>query len=116
MTGPFPFGVTVTVHRQARSRFGDRTDTTSHTVAGCAIAQSLGQSVRASKESGGNLADTVATGQVLYGPYDADIQSSDVIELPDGLRYQVEGDPARWSSPFTGQTFGCQVTLERVRG
>lgn len=118
MTGPvFPAGVTVTVHRQQRSRFGDRTDTTSHTITGCAVAPSFSGGGRdRSTEQGGNLADTVSTGQVLYGPYDADIQASDVIETPDGLRYQVQGDIARWASPFTGVRSGCQVTMERVRG
>lgn len=105
-----PFGQSVTVHRPGGTdRFGDRLAGTTHTVSGCAVAPA------GSSESYGR-GETVTTGVALYGPYGSDIKASDVIELADGSRFEVVGEPAHWKSPFTALEAGMQVFVERVTG
>ena len=51
----------------------------------------------------------------LYIPSEAVIASRDRVRV-DGVLYEVEGQPRRWRSPFTGRTPGAVVTLRLVTG
>lgn len=52
----------------------------------------------------------------LYLVHDPGIKSSDQITVR-GVRYEVEGDVSGgWSNPFTGTSFGSEITLRRVTG
>lgn len=105
----FDHGVTVTVHRTAVDRYGDTSTTSSHTIDGCGIAH------RSSAENT-DRRDTVVTGLALLAPPGSDITATDVVELPDGTRWDVDGDPVAPASPFTGWAPGVRVALTRATG
>lgn len=108
---------TVTVERPGGTdRYGDSLPAATRTVAGCIFAP------RSSAEGsalGGRVLgtpNTVITGITGYLPADAAITATDVIVRPDGTRWQVEGEPGLWASPFTGWSPGLEVALVRVEG
>lgn len=51
----------------------------------------------------------------LYAPYDADIEAHDRI-VHEGRTFDVDGDPGRWRSPFSGREHGMAVRLVRQEG
>ena len=107
----FPFGETVTVHRQGpRDDFGDPTPVSTHQIRGVGIAP------RRSSETNSPTRNTLVYGLTAYMPADADIRATDVVERPDGTRWNVVGEPMRWRSPFTGWAPGTEVDLERATG
>lgn len=110
------FGVTVTVYRTTRDRYGDVTDTTSHTIAGCALAPSSGSSGQQASTENTDRRDTVVSGMILYGPPNADIVATDVVELADGTRWQADGGVGPWNSPWTGWQAGIELALTRATG
>lgn len=105
----FQYGVTVTVLRPTRDRYGDITGQSSHAIDGCGIAP------RASTEST-DRRDTVITGLTLMAPTGADLLATDLVQLPDGTRWEVDGDLSAPSSPFTGWSPGVHVALTRATG
>lgn len=110
---PFGWGVTITVHREQRDTFGNRSEVSQHSIVGCSVE------VRHSKEEiGADRRDTVVTGLRIYAPVDADVRATDVITLPAPVtgRFEVEGDVHRQISPFTGWSPGCVIYLTRVTG
>ena len=106
VTGPHA----VTVHRRTgRDAFGDPTGSTStHQLRGCVFAP--GGSTESNVRG-----QTVTTTAALYGPYDADVLATDVVDV-DGDRFEVDGEPARWLDPFTREEIGMHATLRRVTG
>ncbi|GGM75535.1 hypothetical protein GCM10012275_52780 [Longimycelium tulufanense] len=115
-----PHSITVTVKRPAGTdAYGDPLPGgTEHTVSGCAIAP------RTSEEQQ-DRRQTVIVGLALYGPYDADIEPTDTVVLPDdplvpvalqGTEWHVEGEPGQWRSPWTGWKAGVEIALRRVTG
>lgn len=112
-----PFGVTVIVHRYSRDIKGNRTEVSSHTVAGVGIAPTGGSAGWGVASDENNVrGDTVTTGEVLYGPYDMDVNARDVVEFPDGRMFEVDGAPARWRSPLSGWAPGTVVNVKLVEG
>lgn len=112
MAPPFAGGLAITVIRPGGvDKFGDPDGSpeTTHVVAGCAVVP------RGSSESD-NRGTTVITGLTLYAPYGADIGPADVILLPSGLRYTVQGEVGRWKNWHTGREAGLEVALQRVTG
>lgn len=105
---PFPFGITVRVHRGTRVKHGDKVYEYSHDIEGCAMAPRYSNEITTERRSG------VIVGFSLYGPPGSDILAEDRIETPDGLFYDVQGEAAEWSSPLTGWTPGFEAALERV--
>lgn len=99
----------MTVRRFTTDRYGDRSEVSSHQLSGCALAAQ-----RSSEDTA--RAGTVATEQLLYGPYGADLTAQDVVVLPDGTEWEVDGSPESWRSPFTGWEAGVQVRVRRVTG
>jgi len=59
--------------------------------------------------------DTVITRTVAVLPKGTDVSAIDGIEW-NGGSYKVDGDPAVFTSPFTGLTPGVVVQLEKVGG
>lgn len=105
----FGHGVTVTVYRPTKDRYGDVTSAASHTIDGCGIAP------RSSSENT-ERRDTVVTGLTLLAPAGADLTATDEVGLPDGTRWQIDGDVSRPSSPFSGWTPGVRAALTRATG
>ena len=107
---PFSHGATVTVERPGGlTRHGDRLPSTSHKVSGCAVypnstAEELSQR------------DTVVDNWTLLAPFDADITATDIVILPNGNRYEVDGAPGGFSSPYTGWRPGQRIVLRAVSG
>jgi hypothetical protein len=109
-------GFTATVHRYTTDRFGDRVEASTHTLDRCAFAPRGNAGLLSTRENT-DRANTVTSAAALYTQAGADIVATDVIELPDGARWEVSGAPERWQSPFPGaHTFGVIVPLERITG
>ena len=107
---PFPHGITVTVQRGERVKFGDIVYTDHHTIDGCALAP------RYSYELSDNQ-NRVIVGFSLYGPIqtgDNKVFADDRIKAPDGNTYRVVGEAADWKHPITGWEPGFEAALERV--
>jgi hypothetical protein len=105
----FDQGMTVTVIRQAKDRHGDPVAAAEHTVDWCAFAPA------GSVEFTDNR-DTVVTDSQLYAPAGSDITATDKVRLPDTTVWHVNGDPAPWINPWTGERLGIVVTLTKVTG
>jgi hypothetical protein len=58
---------------------------------------------------------SVVTSPSLYFRSTVDLLATDRVVVR-GITYTVEGDPAVWVSPFTGETRGVSVSLRRVAG
>jgi len=103
-------GFTLTVRRPgARGKFGARSTGTTHPVPGC-IAAPAGSSELNAGET------TVLDRDTIYGPYEADVQSQDIVTIPAGQPipagdYEVDGTPARWADISTGAGVGCVIKL-----
>jgi len=113
VTANFQHGESVTVLRPGTlDRYGDPVPgnpSTTHTIEGCAFAP------RSSTELHAQV-NTVIVGLTMYAPSGADIKATDTIQRSDGTRWNVEGQPGVWSSPFTGWQPGIVAALERVTG
>src|SRR5687767_10865317 len=99
----FSAGETVTVIRPAnRDILGDRTAAeTTHTIAGCAIAQASTNSASSTSEVTDRRETTVSHIELLCPP-GANIRSGDYVRFTaDGPRYQVDGQPWQPHNPFT---------------
>lgn len=69
---------------------------------------------RSSEERRTERSPAVITGLTLYVPGDqgAAILPSSLLEV-DGERWEVEGEPGQWVSPFVGRRRGVEVALAR---
>lgn len=110
----YPAGKTITILRGAPGGFDAYGDPVASTVAridvpGCAIVP------RYSSEPTERGRNGVIIGLSAYVPASAGITHTDRVEI-DGVAYLVEGEPALWSSPFTGWTPGVEVALKRAVG
>lgn len=105
---PFPFGLSVEVHRPpAMDRHGDGSYTFHHTIDGCAMAPRYSSEVNENRTS-------VIVGFSLFGPPGSDILAKDRVKTPDGNFYRVVGEAASWASPLTGWAPGFEAALERI--
>ena len=60
--------------------------------------------------------DGVEVGWTLYCAYGSDVTAYDRIEHPVYGLFEVDGDPGRWKSPFSGLEAGMTVRLRRIEG
>jgi hypothetical protein len=108
-------GITVTVHRATRDRFGDAAaDTLVATVSHCVHQPSTGLNLDAHPTD--QFAETSALTSVLWVPRGADIKDKDRLNW-GGKTYRVIGDPA-WADnhPVTGTAFShYAVQIEGVQ-
>lgn len=106
----FTHSITVTVERPGGlTRFGDRLPAVSHQVRDCAFYPS-------NSTEDVTQRDTVVADGYLLAPYGADIKSSDIVLLPGGNRYEVDGAPGSFASPYSSWTPGMRVNLRAVTG
>jgi len=109
---PFPKGITVTRLRGTRvddGYGGERIDWTtpeSLTLTGCAMAPLVEDEILTAGRDAGVAAWT------LYCAW-ADVKADDRMDTPHGL-YEVDGEPGRWESPYTGRRPGMSVRLRKV--
>lgn len=99
----------VTVRRYTTDRYGNRTVTLTFHVGQCVFAP------KTSDETN-DRSTSVTTDAVIYAPSYAGFQPSDEVTLDDGTRWEVEGTPERWESPFSNWAPGVAVALTRVTG
>jgi hypothetical protein len=107
----FPYGEPVTVVTRAvtgvDSYGNDEVSESSVTVWG-AFAPAIGY------ESTGSR-DTVITQPHVYLPAGTAVTSASVLVIR-GSRFEVDGTPADWRSPFSGWQPGIDVPLRKVTG
>lgn len=115
-------GETVTVLRPdvGTDRYGDPvkdwSDPTRIDLDGCALAPAgVGTGGSGTREDTAAGREGVVDGWDLFCPPGADITALDRVEAR-GQVYEVDGQPATWTSPYGGATGGVQVSLRRVEG
>lgn len=107
----FPFGEPITIVTRVKSGtddYGDDTFTESTVTVSGAFDPTIGIEYTGS-------GDTVVTNPQALLPYDAPVTSTSVLVIR-GDRYEVDGEPNQWRSPFTGWEAGLAVPLKRVTG
>lgn len=102
--------ITIRVRRVESDAFGEETVRAVFTVPGCALAQ------QSTGETPGDRRNEVTTRLRLLAPASADLHAGDEIELPEGRRFRLRGDPAAPRSPFTGWRPGLVIDIDEVRG
>lgn len=110
MTYPFGQLITVITRTQTGSRDGD----------GNFIYTETPTVVRGAFAPGGSHEsiqgrDTLIDQDTVYLPEGTPVKATDVI-LVGGRRWQVDGSPNDWVSPFTGWPAGVEVKLQQVSG
>jgi hypothetical protein len=78
-------------------------------IAGCAVAPRL----QGDATEGGRQG--VIVGTTVYFPAGTDVLATDRLEVR-GEEHVIEGDPGRWSSPYSGAERGVEVATRRVEG
>lgn len=91
------------------NRYGDPLPATEHTIDGCVLAP-------AGSSETTDRADQVTNRMTVYAELHADVRATDRVRLPDDTRWQVDGEPQRYRSPFTPDSGVCAINLERVTG
>lgn len=108
----FGYGATVTLITRTKTSedaFGNDVFTETQTdVAHCPVWP------RTSTESTQGE-DQTFVGLAALLPSDTNVTAIDAVVV-DGVRYEVDGEPARFTSPFTNLNPGIQVNLTRVTG
>jgi hypothetical protein len=113
--GPrFGFGQPVTRIRPVpRNAFGDRP---AGAPADARAALGLGAfAPSTSTEDTLTRGDTVATSGTVYLPHGSDVRATDRLEIGADV-WEVDGDPADWSSPLTGTQGPMEVRVRKVTG
>lgn len=110
----FPFGTTITVLRDSPGGLDDYNNpvtstTTSTDIINCGVAP------RYSSEPTEKGRNGVIIGLTILAPAGSDILFTDRIKIA-GVVYEIEGDPADWSNPFTGTEFGMEIAVKRAVG
>lgn len=59
--------------------------------------------------------DTVTTTPSIYLPSGTVVAAIDAVVI-GGVRYEVDGVPPVWDSPYSGTSFGIEVKLREVTG
>lgn len=109
----FPYGTTVTLVRRvllpAKDAYGnDQWSTTQTPLTGCAVWPT-GSVERQQGQ------DVVTTGLTALLPAGTVVAATDKVTVA-GLDYEVDGDPARFTDPFSNFDPGVEVRLKRVTG
>lgn len=108
----FPYGFVATVERP--TGFDDDgvplAQADPHTIQRCVRDQT--QTI----ELSGGEQVVVTRERILCDNPNADVQTSDVLVLPDGTRWQVNGDVDRPRSPWDDWQPGCVIPVIRAAG
>jgi hypothetical protein len=111
----FSFGVTLTVTRPGGTDpYGNPLAGATHTIDGCALWPAGSTEIV-------NRQATTIDEDTVGAPYDADVLAKDLITIPADLAlpagvYEVNGTPARFKNPFTGDEAGTVIRVRRVTG
>ena len=117
MAYPYPFGRTVAVlkgtpvvdpYSGEETRL-DWTNPTEVVYTHCAVAP------RTTDEPLLARRFPVFEGLTVYGPEDIDAGPRDRIRIGDTV-YDIDGEIARWRSPFTGNSGGSTINVTRTEG
>lgn len=112
----FPYGQTATlITRTVTGKDGDGNDVYGETTSTVQGAFAPGGSAEYPQGAGSSGGDQVVTQPTLYLPGGTVLGAVDAVEI-NGTRYEVDGDPLVWTSPFTGRQAGVQVPLKKVTG
>lgn len=60
--------------------------------------------------------DVVTSGITVFLPYGTDVTYLDAVIPADGIKYEIQGDPSHWVSPFSGHAAPIQVRATKVKG
>ena len=113
MPYPFPYGQTVTIVRRSVSgqdEYGnDVYSTTTQTIPYCVIHPAV-------SNENINFTDQVSTEFNVYVPAGTVVGPLDAVLGPDGTKYEVQGDPQAYVSPFSGLRAPIQIRVLKVAG
>lgn len=93
----FPFGSVVQVLHRTGNTFGSPED-----VVGCGVAP------RSAPDSPVDVWPPVTGGRTVYAPFGSPVSRGDRLVI-EGVTYDVDGEPASWSNPFTGSRPGMVI-------
>jgi len=108
----FPYGQTVTVINRTvsgKDTYGNDTYAEARTdIPDCVVQTSI-----SSEQI--EFTDQVSDGLTIFFPYGTDVDAIDAVEYK-GIRYEMQGNPSVWVSPFSGHTAPIQVSVTRITG
>ena len=108
----FGFGETVVLHTRTRTgedAYGNDVFTTTDTTLEKVPVWPAGATELVQGQ------DTTITGLYALLPADTNVEAIDYVTVY-GDDYEVDGEPGRFASPFTGLNPGVQVHLTRIAG
>lgn len=111
-THQFPYAQTVTLLRRVLTGTDELgNDTYSdvpYQVAGC-VVQPAGSNEQT------QFTEQVSTDVTVFMPYGTDVRVLDAL-LINGTKYEIQGIPQQWRSPFSGHTSPLQLRASLVTG
>jgi hypothetical protein len=111
-THPFPYAQTITLSRRTLAEpdeFGNDTYIDVPVpVPGCVV-----QPAGSSEDT--QFTDQVSTSITVFMPYGTEVSVLDALVI-NGVRYEIEGIPQQWRSPFSGHTSPIQVRASLITG
>lgn len=109
---PFTYGPTVTLVQRTvsgKDEYGNDTYSEVQTdIPNCVFVPSSSTEII-------QFTDQVATSVTVFVPYGTDVDYLDAV-IVGGIRYEVQGEPSVWMSPFSGHTSPIQINANRVLG
>jgi len=108
----FPYGQTVTVISRTVSgqdAYGNDTYSETSTAITPCVVQSSGSTETI------EFTDQVSDELTVFLPYGTDVKAIYAIQW-DGNKYEVQGNPSQWQSPFSGHTSPIQIRATRITG
>ncbi len=109
----FPFGEQVTLHRRELQPGADQYGNDVYTDADSVVTGCVFAPAGSTETLQGQ--NTVVDQPTLYVPTSVDVEAVDAITVR-GVRYEVDGTPVRFTSPWTGWTPPTVVRLKGVTG
>lgn len=108
----FPYGQTVTLIRRTvsgRDELGNDVYSESPEPIPQAVVAPAGSTEFT------QFTDQVTASLTVFLPYGTEVSATDAVEIA-GQRYEIQGEPSAWRSPFSGSTSPIQLQLTRVTG
>jgi hypothetical protein len=111
MTG-FQFGESITINRRVLSATPDAYGNDVYVDSPSTVVGAFAPGTTFERLGTG---DTITTQPSLYLPSGTAVEGIDWVSVR-GKKYEVDGDPGDWRSPFTGWHAGIVVPLKAVTG
>ena len=110
---PFPYSQTITVLHRVLAAAKDERGNDTYTdnpmqVPGC-VVQPAGSSENV------QFTDQVSTDVTVFIPYGTNVGPLDALVI-NGTKYEIQGIPQQWRSPFSGHTSPLQIRASVVTG